>query len=123
MTKEILCRLLRKDELDKINGTCRIGEIRATRKQLAKILGKPRKTKVRPHMTKTLFEWDLALKTKNGKEFIATIHDWKSQENGIKPENITEWTLGGNRKSAKRTSDLLEEVLSEDSRIIVWRNA
>ena len=90
MTKEILCRLLRKDELDKINGTCRIGEIRATRKQLAKILGKPRKTKVRPHMTKTLFEWDLALKTKNGKEFIATIHDWKSWENGIKPENITE---------------------------------
>ena len=122
MTKEILCRLLRKDELDKINGTCRIGEIRATRKQLAKILGKPRKTKVRPHMTKTLFEWDLALKTKNGKEFIATIHDWKSWENGIKPENITEWTLGGNRKSAKRTTDLLEELLSADSRVIVWRN-
>ena len=123
MTKEILCRLLRKDELDKINGTCRIGEIRATRKQLAKILGKPRKTKVRPHMTKTLFEWDLALKTKNGKEFIATIHDWKSWENGIKPENITEWTLGGNRKSAKRTANLLEELLSSDSRISVWRNA
>jgi len=123
MTKEIICRLLRKDELDKIHGTCRIGEIRATRKQLAKILGKPRKTKVRPHMTKTLFEWDLALKTKSGKEFIATIHDWKSWENGIKPENITEWTLGGNRKSAKRTADLLEEVLSADSRVIVWRNA
>ena len=122
MTKEILCRLLRKDELDKINGTCRIGEIRATRKQLAKILGKPRKTKVRPHMTKTLFEWDLALKTKSGKEFIATIHAWKSWENGIKPENITEWTLGGNRKNAKRTANLLEEVLSADSRIIVWRH-
>ena len=123
MTKEINCRQLSKDELDKIHGTCRIGEIQATRKQLAKILGKPRKTKVRPHITKTLFEWDLAVKTKNGKEFIATIHDWKSWENGIKPENITEWTLGGNRKNAKRTADLLEEVLSSDSRIIVWRNA
>jgi hypothetical protein len=122
MTKEILCRQLRKDELDKIHGTCRIGEIHATRKQLAKILGKPRKTKVRPHMTKTLFEWDLAIKTKTGKEFIATIHDWKSWENGIKPENITDWTLGGNRKSAKRTANLLEELLSADSRISVWRN-
>lgn len=122
MTKEILCRQLRNDEMNKTWGTCKIGEIHATRKQLAKILGKPRKTKVRPHMTKTLFEWDLAVKTKSGKEFIATIHDWKSWENGIKPENITDWTLGGNRKSAKRTANLLEELLSSDSRISVWRN-
>ena len=58
-----------------------------------------------------------------GHDQISSVIVNAAWENGIKPENITEWTLGGNRKSAKRTSDLLEEVLSEDSRIIVWRNA
>lgn len=91
-----------------INGTCLQGEIKANYADLVKKFGKP----IGGDAYKVDASW--VIKFENGD--VATIYNWKDGKNyngesGVATESITEWHVGGHKKSVV---GMVEEVLKEE---------
>ncbi len=92
--------MLSRDDYDKINGTCGRGEVLTTYPALVKLFGEPDHT----GSDKTQVEWDIEWSDGT----ISTIYDWKCY--GEIPEEITEWSIGGNSPlSAEYVKELLNK--------------
>jgi hypothetical protein len=80
-------KMLSRDDYDKINGTCGRGVVLTTYQELVKLFGAP---EYYTGSDKTQVEWDIEWSDGT----LSTIYDWKCY--GEEPEEITEWSIGGN---------------------------
>jgi hypothetical protein len=87
------------------SGTSHIGYIKTTYANLVDKLGEPTYTGYEED--KVQAEWVLSFTSKDGREIIATIYDWKQYEQGI-PTDEYAWHVGGRSTDAIiAVSDLL----------------
>ena len=97
------------EKITNVAGTYLQGYIRANYKQLLKAFGEPHDPNGDNY--KTDVEW--AFKFADGT--VATIYNWKDGRNylgpdGLEPENIHEWHVGGfSQKAVARVIDAIED--------------
>ena len=100
-------------------GTCLQGYVSATYEELVAAFGTP----LFGNGHTTQVEWVILLTDEDETRYIATIYDWKcgdgyvGEGNGMPPEAITTWYIGGRKREVVR---LIDRIMVETKEMIQY---